>query len=246
MAVMRTSLIPSICRAVAYNLNRKNTQGRLFELAKVYNPKTLPLTELPTEKAKLSIASFGEDEDFFTIKGVVEGLLDAFCHGLEVKYEPITDKFMHPTRSAKVVVNGVNVGIFGQLHPVLASKLGIDKPVFVGEFDYKAIENSFNDKIVFAPISKFPTVERDIALLVNEEVTCQSIIDCIKQAGGQFLKSVKLFDIYQGDQVEKGKKSIAFNLLFSSLERTLVVEEIDQTIQNILKSLRDNLQAELR
>ena len=246
MAVMRTALTPSIIRAVAYNLNRKNEEGRLFELAKVYNPKSLPLTELPIENQKLSVAVFGENEDFFSLKGIIEGVIDAFCSGCNVKFEKSQDKYLHPTRSSQVIVNGVCVGSFGQLHPVLANKLGIDKPVFCGEFDYGALENTFNDKIVFAPISKFPAVERDIALLVEQDLSCQSIVDCIKGAGGEFLKSVKLFDIYQGDQVEKGKKSIAFNLVFSSLERTLVVDEIDNIIQNILKSLRDNLKAELR
>ena len=246
MAVMRTSLLPSIVRAVAYNLNRKNEEGKLFEFAKVYNPKNLPLSELPVEKQKLSIASFGKSENFFTLKGVVEGLAEVFCAGKDVRFENVNCQYLHPTRSANLVIDNIVVGCFGQLHPILSEKLGIDKPVFCGEFDYENLSKNFNEKIVFAPISKFPTVERDIALLVDENQTCQDLIDCIKSSGGEFLKKVKLFDIYQGDQVEKGKKSIAFNLLFSSLDRTLVVEEIDNTIQNILKALREQLNAQLR
>ena len=246
VSVMRTTLLPSIVKAVAYNLNRKNNEGRLFELANVYNPKTLPLSELPIEKQRLSFAVFGDNEDFFTAKGVVEGILNAFCNGREVKYLPAQKPFLHPTRSAKVMINDVEVCAFGQLHPTVASKMGIDKTVYCGEFNYKELKEFFNDKIVFTPISKFPQVERDIALLVDADITCQSLVDYIKGAGGEFLKKVTLFDIYQGNQVEKGKKSVAFNLIFSSLERTLVVEEIDNSIQNILKSLRDNLKAELR
>jgi phenylalanyl-tRNA synthetase beta chain len=104
----------------------------------------------------------------------------------------------------------------------------------------------FNDKLLVKSISKFPPMERDLALLVDKNVTCQQIIDCIKSAGGEFLKKVSLFDIYEGNQVEKGKKSLAFNLLYVSDERTLVVDEIENSIQNILKNLRDQLKAELR
>lgn len=246
MAVMRTSLLPSIVRAVAYNINRKNEEGRLFELAKVYNPKSLPLTDFPVEKQRLSIACFGKNEDFFTLKGVIEGILEAFCFGKDFTYSKANDSFLHPTRSAEVTLNGQKVCVFGQLHPVLADKLGLEKPVYCAELDYEILKDNFSDKIVFEAISKFPQVERDLALLVDEEITCQDIIDCIKKSGGQFLKKVSLFDVYQGNQVEKGKKSIAFNLIFSSLERTLVVDEIEAFIQNILKSLREELKAELR
>lgn len=246
MAIMRTSLLPSIVRAVSYNLNRKNNNGRMYELAKVYNPKDLPLKELPVEKQRLSIALFGENEDFFTIKGVLEGILDAFCCDVDVRYEKPECQYMHPTRSAKIILNNQYVGVFGQLHPVLAEKMGIDKPIYCGELYFDVIKSLFNDKIVFNQISKFPQVERDLAILVDDNVSWQSIVDCVKNSGGENLKKVTLFDIYQGNQVEAGKKSVAFNMVFSSLERTLVVEEIDNCIQGILKSLRDNLNAELR
>ncbi|MBR2870694.1 MAG: phenylalanine--tRNA ligase subunit beta [Clostridia bacterium] len=246
VAVMRTSLVPSITRAVSFNLNRKNNEGRLFELAKVYNPKSLPLNDFANENRWLSFALFGENESFFTTKGIVEQILNAFCYGRKIRYEKPENKFLHPTRSASIVVDGVVLGCFGQLHPVLSEKVDIDKPVFVGEINYEKLTSFFNDKIVFKPISKFPTMERDIALTVDKSVSCQEIIDCIQLNGGEFLRKVSLFDVYEGNQVEKGKKSVAFNLLYVSDERTLVVEEIDNSIQNILKSLREQLKAELR
>ena len=246
MAVMRTSLIPSIVRTVAYNLNRKNLSGRLFELAKVYNPISLPLEQLPNENQKLSLAVFGEDESYFTIKGVVEGILNSFCFERDVKFAPSSAKYLHPTRGADVIVNDKVVGVLGQLHPVLSNQLGIDKPIYVAEIDMQLLKTLYNDKIVFKPVSKFPTIERDIALLVDKNTSCGSIIDCIKSAGGNYLRKVSLFDIYEGNQVEKGKKSIAFNLIFVSDERTLLVEEIDKSIEDILKALRDNLNAVLR
>ena len=246
LAVMRTSLLPSAVRAVCYNINRKNNEGRLFELAKVYNPKLLPLTELPVEKEFLSFVVFGEDEDFFTAKGVVDGILDNFCNGMGVDYVRSQKPFLHPKRSADVIVNGINVGFVGQIHPTIIEKLNVDKPVYGCELDYFALKNAFNDKIMFKAISKYPTIERDIAIVVDKNVEYAQIIKVIKGLGGEYLDSVSLFDIYQGEQVGVGKKSMAFNLVFVSYDKTLNVDEIDGVIDGILLALSTELGAELR
>ena len=246
LAVMRTSLLPSAVRSACYNVNRKNYQGRLFEFAKVYNPKSLPLEELPVENEVLSLVVFGEAEDFFTLKGVTDSIFDNFCNGVEFKYLPSKLKCMHPTRSADILVNDTVVGYLGQVHPTIISSLDVDKPIYACEIYYSKLKKLFNDKISFKPISKYPIVERDLAILVDVDVSCGSIISNIKQNGGEHLESVELFDIYQGSQVSEGKKSMAFNLIFVSYDRTLNVEEIDQNIKNILKDLRDTLGAELR
>ncbi len=246
LAVMRTSLLPSAIRAVAYNLNRKNNSGRLFELAKTYNPSELPLKELPTENEFLTFAMFGEDEDFFTAKGVVEGILSNFCYSAKVEYVPVRMECLHPTRSANIIVDGDAVGFIGQIHPVLMEKLDVDKPVYGCEIDCSILKKHFNEKIMFKNISKFPPVERDIALIVDNGISCAQIIDTIKENAGQYIEKVSLFDIYQGAQIGEGKKSMAFNLIFVAEDRTLNVEEIDQTIKNILVALKDKLGAELR
>ena len=246
LAVMRTSLIPSIVRAVSYNLNRKNMSARLFELAKCYNAKQTPLTELPTENNLLAFALFGENEDFFTAKGVVESIISYTCFGQEIKYFPSNVKYLHPTRSADICLNGKYVGSFGQLEPILSESLGIDKPVFIAEIKYDELKNLFVEKIVFNPISKFPSSERDIAIVVEDKIFCQDIIDVIKSSGGENLKNIKLFDIYKGENIGANKKSMAFNILFSSNERTLTVEEVDASIKSILDQLNDKLNAELR
>jgi phenylalanyl-tRNA synthetase beta chain len=246
LAVMRTSLIPSIVRAVSYNLNRKNMSARLFELAKCYNAKQTPLTELPTENNLLAFALFGENEDFFTAKGVVDCIISYTCFGQEIKYFPSDVKCLHPTRSADIIVNGKYVGSFGQLEPILSESLGIDKPVFIAEIKYDELKNLFVEKIVFNPISKFPSSERDIAIVVEDKISCQEIIDVIKSSGGENLKNIKLFDIYKGENIGANKKSMAFNILFSSNERTLTVEEVDASIKSILDQLNDKLNAELR
>ena len=245
-AVMRKSVLPSVVRAVLYNLNRKNNQGRLFELAKVYIPKELPLKELPVEEERLAFAVFGEDENFFTLKGVVESLVNLTCANTDVVYKPSNLKFLHPTRSADLVIEGEVFGSFGQLDPVLAEQLGVDKPVYVCEINYYKLVEKFNDKVMFKPISKFPNVERDLAVVVDDSITCQQIIDAIKESGGEFLEKVSIFDVYKGVGIPENKKSMAYNLIFSSLERTLNVEEIDEAVKNILENLSTKLNAELR
>ncbi len=246
LAVMRTSLLPSAVRIACSNINRKNFDGRLFEFAKVYNSEQTPLKELPVENEILSLVTFGSQEDFFTIKGVVEGVLDNFCNGLSIKYVKSTKKCMHPTRSAEILVNDVCVGYFGQIHPSILEKLDSDKAVYGAEIYYYELKKLFNDKIIFKPVSKYPIIERDLAILVDNKVSCGDIIEVIKSVGGEYLDKVTLFDIYQGEQVGLGKKSMAFNLIFVAQDRTLNVDEVDQIIKNILSSLTEKLKAELR
>ncbi len=246
LAVMRTSLLPSALRIACSNINRKNYDGRLFELAKVYNPKKLPLTELPVENMMLSIVMFGNNEDFFTIKGIVEGIVDNFCFGANVKYVRSNKPYMHPTRSADLIIDGEVVGYFGQINHEITAKLGVDKPLFAGEIYYDKLKEKFTDKIVFKAVSKFPQIERDLAVIVDEQVLCGDIIDAVKELGVLNLEKVSLFDIYQGEQVGEGKKSIAFNFIFVSNERTLSVEEIDASMQDILSALKEKFSAELR
>ena len=246
LAVMRTALFPSAVRAAANNLKRKNESGRLFELAKTYENINVSDIGLPTETNHLAFVAFGENEDFFTVKGVIEGVLETFCRGQEVKYVPSKEKFMHPTRSADVYVGGVKVGFIGQVNAEILSNYDVEKPIYGGEINYGLLTKFFNGKIVAKAVSKFPTVERDLAVIVDEDCPYEGIIDCIKCSGGKYLERVMLFDVYQGGQIASGKKSMAFNLVFVSNERTLSVEEVDGAIKKILKNLKEKLNAELR
>ena len=242
MSVMRTTLFPSVVKTAAYNMNRKNFEGRLYELAKIY----LPNDNLPNEITNFAFTLFGEEENFFTTKGVVEGILDSFIFGKTVKYTPCALKRMHPTRSANVYVDGVLVGYFGQVNPVICEKLDVDKPIYAGEFDYDKLKSLFVEKIAYVSVSKFPQVERDLAIIVEENVACDKIVDCIKRASGDILESVALFDVYRGEQVGESKKSMAFRLIFQSYEKTLNVEEVDAIISVVLGKLKEELNAELR
>ena len=153
---------------------------------------------------------------------------------------------MHPTRSADIYIDGVKIGYFGQINPDICDKLDVDKPVFAGEIYFDEFIKHFNDKIVFKNISKFPPVERDIAIVLGEDVAYEKVIDCIKKSAGANLDEVALFDIYRSEQIGKNKKSMAFNLIFRSDDRTLNVEEIDSDMNNILAALKNELGAELR
>ena len=153
---------------------------------------------------------------------------------------------MHPTRSAEIIVDGETVGYFGEINPVVAQKLDADKKIYAGEIFYDVLKKHFRSKIVFKQISKFPTVERDLAIVLNDDVTWQQLEDCIKESAGDKLENIKLFDVYRADVLGLGKKSMAFNLLFSSCERTLTVEEIDSAIKNILKNIREKLGGVIR
>jgi len=246
LAVMRTSLIPSAVRAACYNLNRKNYDGRLFEIAKVYNTNQSTIKELPVENEVLSLVCFGENENYFTLKGIVESILENFCNGIDVEYVRANKEFLHPTRSADIIVKDKVIGYIGQIHPEIIEQLDTDKPVYGCEIYLSELKKYFNDKIIVKAISKFPTVERDLAILVDTDVECAKIIDIINKKGGKCLDSVELFDIYQGEQVEEGKKSMAFNLIFVADDRTLNVEEVDAIIKKILKSLEETLGAKLR
>ena len=246
MSVMRVSLLPSAIRAAIYNINRQNYDGKLFEFAKTYFPQSLPVTDLPDEKEVLAFVSFGNSEDYFSVKGVTDGILDAFCFGKEIKYVRSAEKFMHPTRSADIYVDGEKVGYVGQIHPDVLATAGVDKPLYGGEIKYYLLKKHFNDKISAKQISKFPSVERDLAVILDEEIPCEQVISTIKKYGGRNLEKVSLFDLYRGNQVEEGKKSMAFNLVFGSNERTLNVKEVDDAIDKILKNLKNELNAELR
>lgn len=244
VSVMRKSLVPSMVNTIVKNLNRKNNAARLFELACVYaSGKTAD--DLPLQTRRLCFGACGE-EDFFSVKGVVQELFREFSYGKEIVYKRSQKSYLHPTVSADVYSDGVLIGSFGALHPEIAQNCGLDKKAYVGEFDYELLCGTFNKKVYYEAVSRYPSMERDLAVTVDEGVLCGDLIAAIKGAAGEHLKSVKLFDIYRGDQIAAGKKSMAFNLVYSSLERTLTVEEVDGSIKNVLKALREAFGAELR
>ncbi len=239
LSVMRTTLIPSMVKVLCGNINKKNSSAKLFEFGKKYNPKSLPLTELPDENECFSLGVYGENEDFFTVKGVIEGLFDALHASFKVDYIRSKKAFLHPTRSAEIVIGNKTIGFFGELHPGICEKLGVDKRIYVAEIDYFKIKGMLNRKLLFKPFPKYPSVERDLALVMNKSVTNGETVKIIKRAADKTLVSIELFDVYEGERLAiLNKKSMAYHLVFSSLERSLTMSEVDENVNKILESLK--------
>lgn len=238
LSIMRTTLLPSVVSTAVRNINRKNLSGRIFELAKVYIANSLPLSELPTENQHLCTVCFGDGEDFFTIKGVVEGLIEALGYSKTLKIASCDKPFMHPTRSAVFIdENDCEVAYFGQLSPITCEKLGVDKPLFVAEIFYQKLSKNFDKVISVKQFSKFPSSERDLALVCDKKITNGEILEVISSARIKNLVNVELFDVYTGDRISSDKKSMAYRLTFSSVEKTLEVEEVDNYVRKILNKL---------
>ena len=236
MSVMRTTLIPSMVATVCRNLNKKNYDGDLFELAKVYLPEAG--SELPRENARLCLASFGKRGDFFDLKGMIQTVFEVLRVNGEVCYSRSKASYMHPGRSADITVDGKYLGVLGELHPALVEKLGASGKICVAELDFDLILQLAKGKINFSAISKFPAVERDLALVCPLETTNAEIEKLIYERGGKNLVSVRIFDVYTGKGVDEGMKSVAYRLTFSSLEKTFGEGEVDSFIKKILFNLK--------
>ena len=235
-AVMRTQLASSMLTVLATNYSRKNAAVRFFEVSKYFIPRALPLTEQPDEVPALAIGMYGDEEDYFTLKGAVEAVLEAF--GAKVSYTRSSEPYLHPGRQANIVLNGAVVGTMGEVHPDTAEAYGIGVRAYIAEFRLAPVFAAAEGKVLrYQPLPRFPAVERDLALLCDEALPAAEIENTIRQAGGKLLEKVSLFDVYQGAQIAAGKKSVAYNLLFRSAESTLSDAEIDPAMQKIMKKL---------
>ena len=244
MAVMRTTLIDSMLESVAANTKKKILQGRFFELSNVYIAKSLPLSELPEEKQVLCISCFGNKEDFFSLKGFVENIANSF--GVNIIVKRSSYEYMHPGRCADIVCEGTKIGYMGEIHPDVLENFNIKQKVYIAEIDYDIFKNHICFYKGFKAVPKFPEVDRDLALVVKEDITCGELTETIQNSGGRLLKDVKLFDYYKGGQIEKGFVSMAFSLTFGDDSKTLTIEEVDNAINKILKVLQKNYNAVLR
>lgn len=246
LSVMRTTLTHSMIETLVYNATHFNKSARLFEVANVYLPKSLPLEELPNEEYRLCIGEYGDGADYFELKGAIEQVFRALHIG--VKYARANKPFLHPGRSAEVFVNGKSVGYLGELHPDIQKNYGIDNTrIYVAEISIDGIFNSESlEKSKCVPFGKFPNIDRDLAVVVDENVLAQDIVDAVKGAKIKFLTDVKVFDEYKSEQIGKNKKSVAMSFAFSSLERTLTDDEIAAEMAKILSALKRKVGAKIR
>ena len=243
-SIMRTIALPSMLSILSRNNAYHNAACKLYELAKVYLPKEGQT--LPDEPKHLLLGTYGENEDFFTLKGEIEAILK----GMNVKPAAYTavkdDPSYHPGRGARITIDGVNVGIFGQVHPLVTKNYGIDSEVYAAELDFTALSTLLLPAATYHPLPKYPAVSRDIAVVCKEETTVAELEACIRSAGGKLLRDVRLFDIYRGKGIDIGKKSVAFSLTLRADDRTLTDSDSDGVISAVLAKLESILGAKLR
>ena len=244
--VMRRTLVPSLLGVVSRNVKKGNYAGRIFEIAKTYIPKSFPVSDFPEERKHLCLAAFGDGEDFFTVKGALKVIEDNF--GVKFNLGVRAEKtYLHPGVSAKIILGGEEIGCFGQVTYETCAEFDLECKVFVLELDYDSLQAAFTVPFKFEPLPKFPEVKRDLALIADEEITCGEIEDVIRSACKQSVKNVELFDVYVGDQIGAGKKSMAFTVTFSSDgTKPLETGDVDGFVKRILGSLKHRLNVELR
>ena len=234
---MRTVSLNGVLTSLATNYNRKNKIARLYEFGNVYLPKSLPLTELPEERMKLTIGMYGQG-DFFDLKGVLEELTDKVGLKGQVTYEPEAEyTFLHPGRQAKLKKGNLTIGFIGQVHPEVCDNYNLKGEVYVAVIDMPTLVMLSNFDTKYEGIAKFPGSTRDLSLVVDKEIFVGQIEEVIKKCGGKLLESYKLFDVYEGEQIAKGKKSVAYTMTFRAKDRTLETSEVDGIIAKILKEL---------
>lgn len=243
-STMRTQLVTSMMTVLATNYNRKVPSARLFELSKVFVPKALPITEQPLEIPALCLGLYGEKEDFFTLKGIVESVVALFSDAV-LSFERAEENYFHPGRSAVALVNGEKVATFGEMHPSVAEDYGIDGRVLVAEIQLDRLYKQEKAKTIYKPLPKFPAVERDLALVCDADTPVGTLETAIREGAGKLCEKIELFDVYQGSQIAEGKKSVAYRVTLRSAESTLNDETIDRAVNKMIKRL-ENVGASLR
>ncbi len=234
-SVMRTQLITSMLTVLSTNINRKNEDGRFYEISKRFVAKSFPLTEQPDELPTMSIGIYGKDEDFFTLKGIIEEIMHIF--GAHTRYERSNETYLHPGRQARVLANNKDVAVFGEVHPAVAQKYDIDTRVYVAEIKLDVLYTIEKRKTTYKPLPKFPAVERDFAMLCDIDVPVGNLEQAIISGASRLLEKVELFDVYTGSQIPEGKKSVAFSVWLRSADSTLSDTQIDEISERIVAKL---------
>ena len=246
LSIMRTFLAPSMLQNAVRNIRRGNDEGREFEIANVYLPNNTAASEQPDERSHLVLGIWGAKCDFFDMKGAIEVLGELFH--IQFTFERAEKSYLHPGVSANVLVGKTVVGQIGELDPSIALSLSLDKKVYLGELDLAALKDNLNDTIAYKNLPKFPAVQRDLALIADEKLTCGEIEEVLLHSC-KYVTKAKLFDVYRGGQLPEGKKSMAFTLTFTpdaTAEKAFTPEVLDGFVKKILGNLKFKLGVELR
>ena len=243
LSLMRTTLAASMLNAIARNQKKGNLEGRLFELGKKFIPKELPLNDYPDERDTLCIGVFGEKESFFTLKGLAEKVAETLY--LKFDYETGEKTFLHPYQTATIFCQGVEIGYLGKVAYEVAEQLDLRTSAYLLEIDMKTVSERKADKATFVPLSRFPEESRDLALVMNKEITCGQVEDVIRKSCNN-IKGIRLFDVYEGEQIPRDKKSMAFKVDFVPGEEAFEADSVDKFVKKILKNLKFHLDIDLR
>lgn len=238
-SIMRTTSLNGILTSLSTNYNRRNKDVRLYELGNIYLPKQIPLTELPEERMQFTLGMYGEG-DFYTMKGVIEEFFSQAGMHKKPEYDPEAGKpYFHPGRQANVLYNGAVVGCLGEVHPTVAANYGIKERVYLAVLDMPQIVefSSFDRK--YTGIAKFPAVTRDISMVCPKTILAGDIENVIEKKGGNYLESYRLFDLYEGNQIKIGFKSMAYTITFRAPDKTLDDETVGSALNRIIKALEE-------
>lgn len=238
-SIMRTISLNGMLTSLATNYNRRNKDVRLYELGNIYLPKALPLTELPKERMQLTLGMYGAG-DFFSMKGVIEEFFEKV--GLQKKsvYDPDAGRpYLHPGRQADIIYDGAVVGYLGEIHPDVADTYGIGERAYIAVIDMPEITQRATFDRKYKGIVRYPAVTRDISMVMPKEVLAGQIEEVIEARGGAYLESYALFDLYEGEQIKEGCKSMAYSIVFRAKDKTLEEADVSSAMEKILKAFED-------
>lgn len=243
LSLMRTTLASEMLYAISRNQKKGILEGRIFELGNIFIPKELPLTEYPDERETLCVGIFGENESFFTLKGLAE--LVAETLNITFSYAPAKKTFLHPYQTAEVICEGETVGYLGKLSYEIQDELDMRVPAYVMELDLRVLSKWYGKERKFVPLPKFAEEKRDLAFVVDKQVTCEQMVNGIKEAC-DYVTEVTLFDVYEGIQLPMNKKSMAFSVVFTPREEELNAKVMEGLMEQILTQMKEKLDATLR
>ncbi|HAX52540.1 MAG TPA: phenylalanine--tRNA ligase subunit beta [Lachnospiraceae bacterium] len=238
-SIMRTTSVNGMLTSLAINYNRRNKDVRLYELANIYLPKQVPITELPDERMQFTLGMYGKG-DFFSMKGVVEEFFEKIGMKERESYDPNAGiPYLHPGRQANIIYQGKVVGYLGEVHPEVAENYGIGERAYIAVIDMPKIQEYATFERKYTGIAKYPAVNRDISMVVPKSILAGQIEELIEKKGGAYLESYKLFDLYEGSQIKQGYKSIAYSIVFRAKDKTLEEADVTVAMNRILKALEE-------
>lgn len=243
LSLMRTTLAASMLNAISRNEKQGTLEGRLFEVASIYIPESLPLTSYPDERKVLCVGTFGNNESFFTMKGIANTIAESM--DIEFTYEPVQKSFLHPYQAVKVLCEGEEIGYFGKVAYDIQDKLSMRASAYVMELDLEILSKWYDKKRTFIPLPKFAEEKRDLAFVMDKAITCGEIEDCIRKEN-KYVKEIKLFDIYEGGQIPEGKKSMAFSITFVPKDEAFDDARVQKFVDKICAKLNEEYGVELR